>query len=247
MKPLKKVITILLILIGINVFGQSIINVNPFKKVVISPHILVTFIAGDKESVTIESNKVSDDKLNIEVTGETLNIYLDGAKINTKSEKYKNKNGKTKRSIYNGTIVTATITYKTINELSLRGDETFIFKSLIKQEKLILNAYGKPQISLHNIDLEIFQTTLYGAGSLEIKNGRVNKQKLKCYGECKIKTDGIQNKDTKIIAYGEANYNLNVSDNLKVTTYGKTVINYKGNPEVSKGIMIGKAIISKKQ
>ena len=37
----------------------------------------------------------------------------------------------------------------------------------------------------------------------------------------------------------------NVSERLKVTCFGETEINYKGNPEIDKGIVIGEAELRK--
>lgn len=77
---------------------------------------------GNEESVKIENAKVSEDKINIEVDGKTLRLYLDGAKTVTKSEKGDIGKRKGKKSIYNGTMVTATITYNRRNALSIRGE-----------------------------------------------------------------------------------------------------------------------------
>ena len=62
-------------------------DVGSFDEVIISPHIEVIFEKADKESVVIEDIDVSMDKLNVEVKGNTLHVYLDDAKVYTKSEK----------------------------------------------------------------------------------------------------------------------------------------------------------------
>ena len=242
---LKGFILVCVVVFGTDAFGQSKrINVNHFDKVIISPHIQINFVEGTEESVTIESNKVTDDKVTIEVKGKTLRIYLDDAKIVTKSEKQKEE-WKGKREIYKGTIITATVTYKTISELSLRGDETFVFESPIVREKFRLNIYGGSKIYLNNVDLKALYTTMYGESYLELKKGTVVKQRITCYGEGEVNATNIQKQETKVTAYGEGHFNLNVSENLKVTAYGEVVVNYKGNPIVNKGIVIGEATISK--
>ena len=85
--------------------AQEITKVAAFEKVIVSPHIEVILVAGNEESVTIENAKVADDKINIEVVGKTLRLYLDGAKTVTKSEKANTEHWKGKRSIYEGTIL----------------------------------------------------------------------------------------------------------------------------------------------
>ncbi len=221
------------------------IAVNHFDKVIVSPHIQVTFIEGNEESVSIQKISVSKDKLNIEVKGKTLRIYLDGAKEVTENEKYYKDGKKRTRSVYNGTIVTATITYKNIDELSLRGEEKFICKSPIVQDDFRLKIYGESQVIINEVALKSLQTTIYGESFLEIKSGTINKQKITAYGETKVNTLGVDNKTTKITAYGEGSYRVNVSEELKVTAYGEATIAYIGTPNVNTGIIIGEATIQK--
>ncbi len=68
---------------------QKTFDVGSFDEVIISPHIEVIFEKADQESVVIENIDVSMDKLNVEVKGKTLHVYLDDSKVYTKSEKVK--------------------------------------------------------------------------------------------------------------------------------------------------------------
>ena len=86
MLKLKFYLTILVVFGFKTTFAQTTTAVNHFNKVIVSPHVQVTFIEGNEESVTIEKSTVSNDKINIEVNGKTLRIYLDGAKEITKNE-----------------------------------------------------------------------------------------------------------------------------------------------------------------
>src|SRR6476619_7447719 len=110
MLKLKCYLTILVVFGFKTTFAQTTTAVNHFNKVIVSPHIQVTFIEGDEESVTIEKSTVNNEKINIEVNGKTLRIYLDGAKEVTKNEVVYEDGHKVKRPIYNGTVVTATVT-----------------------------------------------------------------------------------------------------------------------------------------
>lgn len=96
----------------------KIFEVDAFNKVIVSPHIEVTFKKGDKESVIIESITESIGKFKVEVKNRTLELYLDGAKVITKSEKQDNN---TKVPLYKGTFVKSTIIYKDVDSYSLRG------------------------------------------------------------------------------------------------------------------------------
>lgn len=224
---------------------ERTVNVDAFDKVIVSPHIEVNLIEGSEETVKIENAKVSEDKINIKVEGKTLRIYLDGAKTITKSERVKNEEWKGKRSIYNGTMATATITYKTLKALSVRGEEIVKSLSPIDQDKLKLTIYGESKVYFNSLITEELTVSIYGESYLEIEGGSVNRQIYRAYGESEVNTTEMDNKSTKITAYGESNFRVNVSDRLKVTCYGETTINYKGNADVDKGIVIGEAEIRK--
>lgn len=225
--------------------SQNVKTVDHFDKVIISPHIQVTLVESDKETVTIHSNIVGDDKLNIEVNGKTLRIYLDDAKEVTKQETVEENGMKMKRPIYKGTIVTATITYKTLDDLSVRGEETFVCKSVLEGNKFGLKIYGESRIILNAVNLKTLHTTIYGESELEIKSGTIQNQKYTAYGESKVNALAIENEETKITAYGEAEFKINASKRIKITSYGEASLEYKGDAEISKGLNIGGVRIRK--
>lgn len=221
------------------VFGQNIRGVEAFDKVIISPHIQVILVEGNQESVTIESNKVADEKLITEVNGKTLRIYLEDAKEVTKDETVYENGMKMKRPIYNGTIVIATITYKSLNEISVRGEETLVCKSLLMGNSFNLKIYGESHIYLNEVNLKKLQASIYGESVLEIKSGTIQSQKYTVYGESIVNALAIENKETKITAYGEAEFRINASEKIKITSYGEASLEYSGDAEINKGLNIG--------
>ena len=229
-----------------NITAQTkVIPVEHFDKVIVSPHIQVNFVMGDKESVSIESISVSEDKLNVEVSGSTLRIYLDDAKTVTKSEKVDSEEHKGKQSIYDGTIVKATITYKSLKELSLRGEQEFVCESPLELDKFVLTVYGESRVILNEVKLKSLNTTIYGESYLEIKSGSIGRHKIIAYGESEVNIPNVDTKTAKVTAYGEANIRLQVADDLKVTSYGEANITYSGDAKLNKGIVIGDATIKK--
>lgn len=240
----KSLLFTLMILGVSNVFAQKkTYDVESFDEVIISPHIEVIFEKADKQSVVIEDMDVSADELNVEVKGKTLHIYLDDAKVYTKSEKVKYDDYKGKHAIYNGTLVSAKVYYTDLDELSLRGEETHKVVSPIDGEKLTLKIYGESEVYLKEIDVKEFYTTMYGEAYLEVKKGNAARQKVISYGEGEINTFGVQNATAKVTAYGEGRVKLKVSDELKVTAYGEATVHYKGSPMVNRGLVIGEATI----
>ncbi|NNE75522.1 MAG: DUF2807 domain-containing protein, partial [Pricia sp.] len=87
--------------------------------------------------------------------------------------------------------------------------------------------------------------SIYGESYLEVKNGSVEQQVYRAYGESEVNTLGMGNTSTKITAYGESNFRVKVSDRLKVTCFGEASINYKGDASVDTGLVIGEASIRK--
>ncbi len=216
-----------------------------FDKIIISPHIEVNLVAGEEASVVIENAKVPMNKINVAVEGSTLRVYLDGAKTVTKSERVSSDNWNGKRSIYNGTMATATITYKTLKNLSIRGEEIVRCKSTLDQDELKMTLYGETKVYFEGLVLNDLTVAIYGSSYLEITKGNVGRQVFRAYGESEVNTIGMENEETKITAYGESNFRVKVADRLKVTCYGETTINYEGNPDVDNGIIIGEAKVRK--
>src|SRR4030095_16180473 len=181
MQTFKAVLSALLLLVSVSVTAQTKI-VEPFSKVVVSPYIQVTFVQGDEESVTINDIKVDRDKLHVEVTNKTLRIYLEGAKDIPKSEKDYSNGYEETHPLYNNTSVVATVTYKTLEALSIRGEEEQLCKSAITSERFTLKIYGESEVTFNELNLQELEATIYGEGSLKIKSGSVKEQNYTCYG-----------------------------------------------------------------
>lgn len=220
-------------------FAQDIRTLAHFDNVIISPHIQITLVEGSEETVTIEDNKVDNEKLITEVNGKTLRIYLKDAKEITNHTTVVENGVKIKRPIYKGTIVTATITYKTLNDISVRGEETLVCKSPLKGNNSNLKIYGESHIYLNEVNLKKLQVTIYGESALEIKAGTIQNQKFTAYGESKIDALAIDNEETKITAYGEAEFKINASEKIKITSYGEASLEYTGDAEINKGLNVG--------
>ncbi len=166
--------------------AQTITPVAHFDQVIVSPHVSVTFVEGATETVTLETITVDKSKVHIEVNGKTLRIYLEGAKELDGNETTYNNGSKEKHSIYHGTVVTAVVTYKTLNTLSLRGEEKQVCKSVLAGDKFRLLIYGESKVVLNAVKLGELKATIYGESTLQILSGFIGSQKYTSYGEGKI-------------------------------------------------------------
>ena len=245
MKILRHSIILGLILVGQMVLAQTKKTVKPFSKVIISPHIETTFVQGDEDSVTILDNKESDDKVNIEVSGGTLRVYLDDAKTTTKYEKVYENGMKMKVPIYKGKILTILVTYRHMDKLSLRGEESTVCKSRIDVEHFKLKMYGDAEVTFNDIDFQEFDVDIFGEGLLVIKAGKTGHQHITSYGASEVNLLEVNNKTSKLKAYGEAEFRVNASERIKFTAYGEAELYYKGNAEVNQGLSIGDTKINR--
>ncbi len=244
MKKNNFFISALLLIVSCNVYGQAT-TVAPFEKIIISPYIQVTFVEGDKEAVDIESCTVDRDKLHMEINSKTLWLYLDGAKQIPKNETTYENGYKEKHSMYKGTVVTAVITYKKLNSLSIRGDETQLCKSPLTADKFSLKLYGASKLTMNDVSFGELHTKLYGENALEIKLGTIKEQHYTSYGESTVNTTAVNGRSGYIVSYGESDFTLNAADKIKLTAFGEAKLHYKGDPEIVKGIHIGETVIDK--
>ena len=244
MQIFRTILSAVFLLLAIAVTAQTKI-VNHFTKVIVSPYIQVTFVQGDEESVTINDIKVDQNKFHIEVNDKTLRIWLEGAKDIPKNEKDYSDDHVEMHELYNNTSVVATVTYKTLDALSVRGEEEHLCENAIIGNDFTLKIYGESEVTFNELNLQELQATLYGEGSLKIKSGSVKEQDYTCYGEGRINTLAISGNTSHITAYGDAEVKINVSDRIKITSFGDAQVHYKGNPEVVKGLHIGDLIVDR--
>ena len=245
MKRIKILAILTLILTSQIIFAQKKHKVQPFNKVIISPHIETTFVQGDEESVTILEHTESEDKINIEVSNNTLRVYLEDAKEITKQETIIKDGIKMKVPIYKGKVLSVLVTYKNMETLSLRGEQRAFCKSLIDEKKFKLYIYGESQVTLSDVNIDTFNVDIYGESELVILKGTTAKQNITAYGAGIVNLIELDNKSSKLKAYGEAVFKIQASKSIKFTAYGEATLRYKGNAEVNKGLSFGDSEITR--
>jgi Putative auto-transporter adhesin, head GIN domain len=233
-----------LVLVSVGAQAQTGVS-GHFHRVVVSPYIQATFVQGDQESVTITSSIVDNSKLHIEVEHGELWLYLDGAKEIPHNQHDNGYDGKHSYSLYPKHAVLVTVTYKKLDHLSLRGDETFLCESPMSQDHLTLRVYGESRVIFTEVHFNKLYTKIYGESRLDIKSGAVNKQYYTCFGEAKINTTAIYGHRAKVTAFGEAEFQMNVADRIKITSFGEARLRYMGNPDIVKGIHFGGVDVAK--
>jgi hypothetical protein len=245
MKPLILIITVVSLISGPGLLAQeSVREVKPFSRIIASPHINVILEKGESESVRLVSNNIDPTKINIEVKGKTLHLYLDKARVTDKLERY---DRNSKRSLYEGATVTAYVTYRDLERLEVRGaQEVTCLSPIHSDKKFKLKAYGENEINLVSLQTDYFKTVLYGENKLKIKGGKADYQRYKLYGENRVETSRMKSYSTSATSFGDSDVRVQSDDEVRVTAFGETRVSYTGDAYVSKGVIIGNTDISRK-
>ena len=225
-------------------FAQQIEKtLKPFTRIVASPRVNLVLTKGRDESIRLVYKDVDESKINIEVNGRTLRIFLDDAR---KVERMKPKEHRyaPRESMYAGASITAYVTYQELEMLEIRGDQELNCNDPIESEQFVLRAYGENDITLSGLKTEYFKAKLYGENDLHIKNGRVIEQKYMLYGENKIDTREVKSDYIVTSIFGEGTLKINSSEEVRVDAFGEPTIHVDGGAHVNRRLVFGKAQIS---
>ncbi|MGC3944944.1 MAG: head GIN domain-containing protein [Chryseolinea sp.] len=215
-----------------------------FRKIVVSPRINLVLEQGDQESIRLVYDNVTPDKINIEVSHQTLRVYLDDAKVSERQEVVST-HPTYKRSIYHNTTITAYVTYREIEHLEIRGNQVITCNSPILAERFTLKAYGENDIKLASVRADYLRTSLYGVNDLHIQGGKAEFQKYKLFGENRIDAKALKSYSAIANSFGESRLKIATQDNLKVNAFGESEIEYFGDASVNKGLIFGETQIHK--
>lgn len=251
MKSIKTALTvglsIVLLLVGFRSLAQEEHSegLKPFSKLVVSPHIEVILIKGEEEQVHWEFKNVAADKLNAELEGKTLHLYLDNAKITPKLQKNRNQGWNYKESIYKHARVKAYVTYRELEALEVRGSEMIISRDPLVSDEFRLKLYGDGDAYFSSIESDYFKASLYGENALDIGGGSATVQSYKCYGANVVRAIEFRGEEVSTTIYGESDLNLNANSRIKVTSLGEGRVFYKGAARLNKGLILGETSISR--
>lgn len=223
-------------------FGQEIQkDLKHFTRVVASPRVNVILEKGDRESIRLVYHNVAEHKINIDVSGRTLRIFLDKAR---KVERMKPEDADGYRqSMYAHVDVTAYITYKEIDMLEIRGDQELTCKDAIESDEFTLRAYGENEIRIASLKTDFFKAKLYGENNLHIGNGRTLEQKYLLYGENRIDTKGMRSDYIITSIFGEGSLRINSAEEVRIDAFGEPRIYVDGGAHINRRLVIGKAAI----
>lgn len=217
-------------------------QLKPFDRIIASPHVNLVLTRGDQESIRLVYKGVPEEKINIKQHGHTLHIYLDKARYAEKTSKY----GYTTTRMYTGAQVTAYVTYRSLEELEIRGNQELSCLGPIHSKRFALRAYGENDITFASLTTEYFITKLYGENTLKIDDGKADFQKYSLYGNNDINTVALKSYSATANLFGESSLQLYTDDELKVSSFGEGEVIYAGNAQVNHRLVVGNARISRR-
>ncbi len=242
----KKIFTLLVGMLGtLSVLSQErtaeISRTLPsFSRITASPYINLVLREGTDESIKLVYQQVDPEKINIEVKGKTLQIYLDDSRV---TEKMVRVNQFEKRAYYAGAKITAYVTYRKLERLEIRGEQEITCHSPIRSEKFMIKAYGRNDISLVSLNTGYLKTRFYGENTLRIAGGKAEYQKYKLYGENEIDTEDLNSYHAHATIFGESKLRLSTQDEFVINAFGESRVSLNGNAVVNKGLVFGRADI----
>ena len=215
-------------------------SLKPFSKIISSPRINLVLTQGDQESIRLVYEGVPAEKINIKQRGNTLHIFLDKAKYAEKKYKY----GYTTTPMYPDARLTAYVTYRSLEELEIRGNQELSCLDPIRNARFALRAYGENDITFASLNTEYFITRLYGENMLRIEDGKADFQKYSLYGNNDINTVALKSYYATATIFGESSLQLHTDDELKVSSFGEGEVIYAGNAHVNHRVVVGNARVS---
>ena len=226
----------------------NVINkeLRPFTRVIASPRINVILKKGDKESIQLNYSDISEEKINIDVSGHTLHLYLDGArKVERRVDSYSDRYHRY-RNMYEGASITAYVTYRDLEGLEIRGEQELTVLDPIESPEFTLRAYGENEITLASLKTEYFRVSLYGENRLNIKAGKVIEQRYKLYGENDINTTEMKSAYISTSIFGEGDLRVHSAKEVRINAFGEPKIQVNGDGKIYKRLIFGHATIRRR-
>ena len=112
--------------------------------------------------------------------------------------------------------------------------------------KFKLKAYGESVISFNKVNADRFKVVLYGRNKVRINAGSVDEQLYRCYGENRVDASNVTSNYVRSRLYGEDRLQLLAKDEVRITAFGEPVVEVAGGPHLHRGLVIGRASISRR-
>ncbi len=145
---------------------------------------------------------------------------------------------------YDNGLVRATVFYKDLSKVILKGEEDIYFADPIVAETFKLKAYGEMDIEFASIHAEKFKAKLYGDNDLDFEKGAIGLQKYKLFGENSIDADQVSGACLRATNYGENSLDSN-SEVIHFTVFVEMDVSCSRGTDIRKGVVLGEYSVNR--
>ena len=196
-------------------------EVKNFNGVVAGGPINVVITLGNTEGLRFEGDADAIATLITEVVGNKLIIRPQNSWTSW-AKKYENKK------------ITAYVSAKTIQSLTMSGNGSITVKGTIKTNSLTATLSGSGNITT-SLDVNNFTGIISGSGNLNI-SGKADVASVTVSGSGSLTKKGFSVGNMSAVVSGSGSIFVNIEDNIKAVINGSGSINYSGNPTVEKKV-----------
>ena len=197
-----------------NVAGISR-HVEGVRDVVFSTGGTLIITQGSEESLVIDADDATAQKITTRISGTRLVIESSEGLSSTSSITYR-------------------LTVKDLSSIELTG-EGRVESDGFSTGRLRLITRGAGDVRLDQLTLDGLRVATYGVGSIEL-SGTATQQDVEMYGAGIYRADRLSSSDTTIELRGSGRVSVLTSNSLDARIWGSGTIEYSGNPSVSQGV-----------
>lgn len=209
-------IATILIFYASNAMSQETREVSGFSKISISIAAKVYLSQGDEESLTLEGDEKTIEKIETTVSQNTLKI------------KYKNP-----LFSQNNKDVTVHITAKQIEELSLAGSSELKAKTKISSPRIKFAISGSGKINIDDLFTEDIEAAISGSGNIMVDGkSHIKTTQLSVSGSGDYIAPNLKTENAKVSISGSGKCKIFATENLVVRVSGSGRVYYNGEPVV---------------
>lgn len=208
-----------------------------FNKITVSPMINLVLSQGEDEHIRIEYDGIDPEKINYSVRGKRLRIYLDDARYTVKNEETIKDGYSQKVPVYKGAKVTAYVTYKSLKNLQVRGEEKVICEDSLVSKKFKIKLFGETEVDLAFLQTGRLKIHAFGENELIIRAGNSEVQTFRLFGENKINTENMYAESIASSFFGESSLKLYASEELSLWGFGEVKMQYSGQPQLKRFVI----------
>ncbi|MCH7409764.1 DUF2807 domain-containing protein [Belliella sp. DSM 111904] len=214
MKKLTNIVTLLLLIMGQQVFAQTqkeTRDLRNFSSLKVNSAIEAELVKGEKNSIAIVASGVDLDKVETNVSDGTLEVKLG-------------------RGNFRSSSVKVTITYVDIDEIQASSNSKVFANDLLEADRIYLFAASNAYI-----EASVNATNLFVEGNTNAKlavEGNAKNLELKLYTKAELDGKKLTIDSAEVTANTAAKAEFKVVDAIKGSAATAASINYTGDPKL---------------